>query len=71
MTKEVKSAEDTEMLPEYDFSKKPFRQGHHYERFQAAMNNRVLEPDLAAKFQDSKAVNDALRQYLVLTRESA
>jgi len=51
-----------EMRPEYDFSKGV--RGKYVERFREGTNVVVLDPDVAAEFKDSAAVNNALRQLL-------
>jgi hypothetical protein len=56
------SDQDDEMLPEYDFSEGV--RGKYYEQYKKGTNLVLLEPDVALSFQDSAAVNEALRQYL-------
>ena len=51
-----------EMRPEYDFSKGV--RGKYVERVREGTNVVVLDPDVAAAFKDSAAVNTALRQLL-------
>ncbi len=48
-----------EMLPEYDFSESV--RGKYAKRFHQASNVVVLEPDVAERFPNSEAVNQALR----------
>ena len=50
---------DDEMLPEYDF--RGAVRGKYYERYRRGTNVVLLDPDVAAVFRDSVAVNDALR----------
>lgn len=47
------------MREEYDFSKGV--RGKYLKRYQAGSNIIVLDPEIAAIFPDSNAVNDALR----------
>jgi hypothetical protein len=47
------------MKQEYDFSKGV--RGKYLMRYQAGSNVVVLDPEIAAVFKDSEAVNDALR----------
>jgi hypothetical protein len=47
------------MRPEYDFGGGV--RGKYAERFAKGTNVIVLDPDVAAVFSDSKAVNEALR----------
>ncbi len=49
-----------EMRPEYDFSKAV--RAKYADRLMEGSNVVVLDPDVAAMFPDSKAVNDALRK---------
>ncbi len=48
--------------PEYDFSKGV--RGKYATRFREGTNVVVLDPDIAAEFKDSQAVNAALRRIL-------
>ena len=59
-TKPSDSSDD--MRPEYDFSKGV--RNKYAQRFREGTNVVVLDPDVAAAFKDSAAVNDALRQLL-------
>jgi len=63
MNKDDKKSQDPtvgEMRPEYDFSNAV--RAKYAERFKEGSNVVVLDPDVAAVFPDSKAVNDALRK---------
>ena len=63
MSKEDKKPEDPkvgEMRPEYDFSNAV--RAKYAEMLREGSNVVVLDPDVAAVFPDSKAVNDALRK---------
>jgi len=62
MTKNPKQDSNDEMRPEYDFSAGV--RGKYAQRFREGTNVIVLDPDVAAEFKDSAAVNDALRQVL-------
>lgn len=57
-----KSESNDELCEEYDFSKGV--RGKYAQRFAEGSNVVVLEPDVAAEFESSKAVNRALRAYL-------
>ena len=50
---------DEDMLPEYDLSGGV--RGKYVDRYRRGTNVVLLDPDVAAKFPDSKAVNEALR----------
>ena len=63
MKKNRKVSESSDdMRPEYDFSGGV--RGKYVQRFREGTNIVVLEPDVAAEFKDSAAVNDALRKIL-------
>lgn len=51
---------DSELRPQYDFSKGV--RGKYASRYREGSNVVVLEPDVAANFKTSDAVNEALRQ---------
>lgn len=58
-----------EMRAEYDFSNAV--RGKYYKRLAQGSNAVVLDPDVAAKFADSEAVNEALRNLLRVAEETA
>jgi hypothetical protein len=60
MRNEPEEKSVNEMRPEYDFSKG--ERGKYAARFQEGTNVVVLEPDVAAAFPTSEAVNAALRK---------
>jgi hypothetical protein len=60
MKKDDGTDADLEMRPRYDFSKGV--RGNYSARFREGSNVVVLEPDVAAVFKTSEAVNDALRK---------
>ncbi len=62
MKKNSKSNSGDAMRPEYDFSSGV--RGKYAQRFREGANVIVLDPDVAAEFRDSAAVNDALRKLL-------
>ncbi len=63
MKKNRKVSESSDdMRPEYDFTGGV--RGKYVQRFREGTNIVVLEPDVAAEFKDSAAVNDALRKVL-------
>lgn len=59
-----------ELRPEYDMREllRGGVRGKYLERYQAGTNLILLAPDVARFFPDEKAVNDALRLVLQLTR---
>jgi len=58
---------DDDLQPEHDFSGGV--RGKHYEAYRRGTNVVFLDPDVAAIFKDSAAVNTALRLLLTLARE--
>ena len=66
--RKVSEASD-EMRPEYDFSGGV--RGKYVQRFREGTNIVILEPDVAAEFKDSAAVNDALREVLKSRRKGS
>jgi hypothetical protein len=70
MKKKQKVSEPSdEMRPEYDFSGGV--RGKYVQRFREGTNIVILEPDVAAEFKDSAAVNDALREVLKSRRKGS
>jgi hypothetical protein len=59
--------DDDDLQPEYDFSAGV--RGKHFEAYRKGTNVIFLDPDVAAVFKDSAAVNTALRLLLTLARE--
>jgi len=55
-----------DLLPEYDFSGAV--RGKYYERYRQGTNVVLLDPDIAAVFRDSVAVNDTLRLLVSLAK---
>ena len=51
--------EANQMRPEYDFYRAVL--GKYYERYLESTNVVVLDPDVAKRFKNSTAVNEALR----------
>jgi len=57
--------ESNDLRPEYAFDYAKAVRGKYYRRLiREGANVAVLEPDVAAAFRDSAAVNDALRSLL-------
>ena len=68
MKAKSKKATTDEMRPEYDFSNAV--RGKYYKRVIKDSNVVVLEPDVAAIFGTSKAVNEALRNLAHIAQET-
>jgi hypothetical protein len=66
LKKQKKPTRNSEMLPEYDFSKGV--RGKYAKRYAEGTNVIVLAPDVAAAFPDADSVNDALRALLRIAR---
>ena len=61
-TKKQKNNRPDELRPEYDLAKlRGGVRGKYYARAMAGTNLVLIEPEIAAVFPDSRAVNDALR----------
>ena len=58
-----------EMQSEYDFSGGV--RGRYFETYKQSTNIIVLEPDVAEVFQDSAAVNEALRLLTKIAKSTA
>ena len=66
MSPKHKAEDNDDLLPEYDFSGAV--RGKYYERYRQGTNVVLLEPDIAAIFRDSVAVNQTLRLLVSLAR---
>lgn len=53
-----------ELRSEYDFDFSKAMRGKYYQQYLESSNVVVLEPDVAAAFNNSEAVNQALRAML-------
>jgi hypothetical protein len=69
MKKTARKRRDLEMLDEYDFSRG--ERGKYAKRYAEGTNVVLLAPDVAAVFQDAKAVNDALRTLVKIASKTA
>lgn len=63
----AKSAKDS-MRPEYDFSGGV--RGKYVRRYQESSNVVVLDPDIAARFKNARAVNEALRALVKIAEQA-
>jgi hypothetical protein len=57
------------MRDEYDFSKG--ERGKYAQRYREGTNVVLLDPELRKSFPNDEAVNDALREYLKIKKQSA
>lgn len=70
--KEAETANDDEMLPEYDFSKmKLVGRGIYAERYRSGTNIVLLDRDVRKAFPDDRAVNEALREIAKARRQAS
>jgi hypothetical protein len=69
MSQRRKAESDDDLLPEYDFSGAV--RGKYYERYRQGTNVVLLDPDIAAVFHDSAAVNHTLRLLVSLAKAKA
>jgi hypothetical protein len=69
MSQEPETTVNDEMRPEYDFSGGV--RGRYFEAYKQSTNIIVIEPDAAEVFQDSAAVNEALRLLTKIAKSTA
>ncbi len=69
MSQEPETIGNDDMRPEYDFSGGV--RGRYFEAYKQSTNIIVLEPDVAEVFQDSAAVNEALRLLTKIAKSTA
>jgi hypothetical protein len=62
---------EDDLRPEYDFDFSKAVRGKHYEAYMRSSNVVVLDPDVAAAFHNSEAVNAALRSMLQFVERTA
>jgi hypothetical protein len=67
---ELKKKPDDQLQPEYDLKSllKEGVRGKYTARYQEGTNLVLLEPEVAKAFPNEKAVNDALKLVIKLTR---
>jgi hypothetical protein len=70
MKRASRSEHEDELRPEYDLKEllKGGVRGKYVERYRAGTNLVLLDPEVAKVFPDEKAVNDALRLVIELTK---
>lgn len=62
---------EDDLRPEYDFDFSKAERGKYYQRYMARTNVIVLDPDVAAAFHNSEAVNQALRAMLKFAEQTS
>jgi hypothetical protein len=60
-----------ELRPEYDFDFSKAVRGKYYRQYLESSNVIVLDPDVAAAFHNSAAVNQALRAMLQFANQTS
>lgn len=60
-----------ELRPEYDFDFSKAVRGKYYKQYIEKSNVIVLDPDVAAAFQNAAAVNQALRAMLRFAEQTS
>jgi hypothetical protein len=70
MKKKPQDEMTDELRPEYDMREllRTGVRGKYAKRYKAGTNLVLLEPDVAREFADDKAVNEALRLVIALTK---
>jgi len=62
---------EDDLRPEYDFDFSKAVRGKYYQPYIESTNVVVLEPDVAAAFKNSTAVNEALRAMLKFAEQTS
>lgn len=62
---------EDDLRPEYGFDFSKAVRGKYYKQYIESSNVVVLEPDVAAAFQNADAVNQALRAMLKFTEQTS
>lgn len=62
---------EDDLRPEYDFDFSKAVRGKYYQQYMQSTNVVVLDPDVAAAFHNSEAVNTALRSMLRFVEQTA
>jgi hypothetical protein len=73
MREKLMNAEESqdELRPEYDFDFSKAVRGKYYRQYLESSNVIVLDPDVAAAFHNSAAVNQALRAMLQFANQTS
>lgn len=59
-----------DLRPEYDFDFSKAVRGKYHQEYMRSSNVVVLDPDVAAAFHSSEAVNTALRSMLAFAKQT-
>ena len=68
MKRATKNSQKADLLDEYDFSKGI--RGKYANRYAEGTNIVLLAPDVAAVFKNSQSVNEALRAFMKIGRQT-
>jgi hypothetical protein len=61
---------EDDLRPEYNFDFSKAVRGKYYKEYMRSSNVVVLDPDVAASFHSSEAVNTALRSMLAFAKQT-
>ncbi len=67
---QIKLDENDDLLPEYDLDFSKSKPNRFAEKYNSMVRRVGLAPDVADEFPTEESVNDALRDYIRLTRQS-
>lgn len=62
---------EDDLRPEYEFDFSKAVRGKYYRQYSENTNVVVLDPDIAAAFHNSEAVNEALRAMLQFAKQTS
>ena len=66
---QIELDENDDLLPEYDLDFTKSKPNRFVEKYNKMVRRVGLAPDVAEEFPTEESVNDALRQYVLMTRE--
>lgn len=67
---QIELDENDDLLPEYDLDFSKSKPNRFAEKYNKMVRRVGLAPDVADEFPTEESVNDALRQYVRMTKES-
>lgn len=66
---QIELDDNDDLLPEYDLDFTKSKPNRFAEKYNKMVRRVGLAPDIADEFPTEESVNDALRQYVLITRE--